>query len=107
PAGPGGGPDAPPPPPTLQKVEQAMAQLGTLGSGNHFVELAFDERGLVWILLHSGCRGGGNKLAPRPRGRRPLLVRGRHAGVRRLPPRPQVVAAVRPGEPAPDARRDP
>jgi tRNA-splicing ligase RtcB len=55
--------DAHPPPPTLQKVEQAMAQLGTLGSGNHFVELAFDERGLVWILLHSGSRGGGNKLA--------------------------------------------
>jgi tRNA-splicing ligase RtcB len=55
--------DAHPPPPTLEKVEQAMAQLGTLGSGNHFVELAFDERGLVWILLHSGSRGGGNKLA--------------------------------------------
>jgi tRNA-splicing ligase RtcB len=47
----------------LEKVEQAMAQLGTLGSGNHFVELAFDEKGLVWILLHSGSRGGGNKLA--------------------------------------------
>jgi RNA-splicing ligase RtcB len=55
--------DAHPPPPTLEKVEQAMAQLGTLGSGNHFVELAFDEKGLVWILLHSGSRGGGNKLA--------------------------------------------
>jgi tRNA-splicing ligase RtcB (3'-phosphate/5'-hydroxy nucleic acid ligase) len=55
--------DTHPPPPTLEKVEQAMAQLGTLGSGNHFVELAFDERGLVWILLHSGSRGGGNKLA--------------------------------------------
>jgi RNA-splicing ligase RtcB len=52
-----------PPPPTLEKVERAMAQLGTLGSGNHFVELAFDEKGLVWILLHSGSRGGGNKLA--------------------------------------------
>jgi RNA-splicing ligase RtcB len=55
--------DAYPPPPTLKKVEQAMAQLGTLGSGNHFVELAVDEKGLVWILLHSGSRGGGNKLA--------------------------------------------
>jgi tRNA-splicing ligase RtcB len=54
-----------PPPPTLDKVEQAMAQLGTLGSGNHFVELAADTDGLVWILLHSGSRGGGNKLATR------------------------------------------
>lgn len=54
-----------PPPPTLDKVEQAIAQLGTLGSGNHFVELAVDAEGLVWILLHSGSRGGGNKLATR------------------------------------------
>ena len=54
-----------PPPPTLDKVEQAMAQLGTLGSGNHFVELAADTDGWVWILLHSGSRGGGNKLATR------------------------------------------
>ncbi|MGH2590347.1 MAG: RtcB family protein [Actinomycetota bacterium] len=52
-----------PPPPTLDKVEQAMSQLGTLGSGNHFVELASDDDGAVWILLHSGSRGGGNKLA--------------------------------------------
>jgi RNA-splicing ligase RtcB len=52
-----------PPPPTLDKVEQAMSQLGTLGSGNHFVELASDDDGSVWILLHSGSRGGGNKLA--------------------------------------------
>lgn len=54
-----------PPPPTLDKVEQAMAQLGTLGSGNHFVELAADGEGLVWLLLHSGSRGAGNKLAMR------------------------------------------
>ncbi len=55
--------DAYPPPPTLDKVQRAMAQLGTLGSGNHFVELARDENDRVWILLHSGSRGGGNKLA--------------------------------------------
>jgi tRNA-splicing ligase RtcB len=55
--------EANPPPPTLDKVEQAMAQLGTLGSGNHFVELAVDTDGWSWILLHSGSRGGGNKLA--------------------------------------------
>jgi tRNA-splicing ligase RtcB len=38
-------------------------QLGTLGSGNHFIELAADEDGRIWILLHSGSRGGGNRLA--------------------------------------------
>lgn len=54
-----------PPPPTLDKIDRAMAQLGTLGSGNHFVELTADEEGLVWILLHSGSRGAGNKLATR------------------------------------------
>jgi RNA-splicing ligase RtcB len=52
-----------PPPPTLAKPGRAAEQLGTLGSGNHFVELAADEEGVVWILLHSGSRGGGNKLA--------------------------------------------
>ncbi len=52
-----------PPPPTLEHPDRAVAQLGTLGSGNHFIELAADEDGMVWILLHSGSRGGGNKLA--------------------------------------------
>jgi RNA-splicing ligase RtcB len=52
-----------PPPPTLDDERKAAAQLGTLGSGNHFIELATDEDGRVWILLHSGSRGGGNKLA--------------------------------------------
>jgi RNA-splicing ligase RtcB len=52
-----------PPPSTLEHPARAAAQLGTLGSGNHFIELATDEDGRVWILLHSGSRGGGNKLA--------------------------------------------
>jgi tRNA-splicing ligase RtcB len=52
-----------PPPPTLDDARRAAAQLGTLGSGNHFIELATDESDRVWILLHSGSRGGGNKLA--------------------------------------------
>ena len=38
-------------------------QLGTLGSGNHFIELSVDELGRVWAFLHSGSRGVGNKLA--------------------------------------------
>ena len=36
--------------------------LGTLGTGNHFIELCLDERGAVWIMLHSGSRGVGNKI---------------------------------------------
>jgi tRNA-splicing ligase RtcB (3'-phosphate/5'-hydroxy nucleic acid ligase) len=52
-----------PPPPTLGNVQRAEAQLGSLGSGNHFIELAADQDGGTWILLHSGSRGPGNQLA--------------------------------------------
>jgi tRNA-splicing ligase RtcB len=38
-------------------------QLGSLGSGNHFIEVSLDERSRVWLFLHSGSRGVGNKLA--------------------------------------------
>ena len=38
-------------------------QLGTLGSGNHFIEITRDETGQVWLFLHSGSRGVGNKIA--------------------------------------------
>jgi tRNA-splicing ligase RtcB (3'-phosphate/5'-hydroxy nucleic acid ligase) len=38
-------------------------QLGTLGSGNHFVEVCLDEAQQVWLVLHSGSRGVGNRLA--------------------------------------------
>jgi tRNA-splicing ligase RtcB len=38
-------------------------QVGTLGAGNHFVEVCEDARGQVWLLLHSGSRGVGNLLA--------------------------------------------
>ena len=37
-------------------------QLGTLGLGNHFIELCLDEQGAVWIMLHSGSRGIGNMI---------------------------------------------
>jgi tRNA-splicing ligase RtcB len=40
-------------------------QLGSLGSGNHFIEVSLDERDRVWLFLHSGSRGVGNKLAVR------------------------------------------
>ncbi|MCR5977154.1 RtcB family protein [Gordonia jinghuaiqii] len=38
-------------------------QLGSLGGGNHFIELCLDERDIVWLFLHSGSRGVGNKIA--------------------------------------------
>lgn len=38
-------------------------QLGTLGSGNHFIEVSVDEEDRVWLFLHSGSRGVGNKIA--------------------------------------------
>ncbi len=38
-------------------------ELGTLGSGNHFIEISVDEEDRVWAFLHSGSRGIGNKLA--------------------------------------------
>lgn len=44
---------------------KAIRQFGTLGSGNHFIELAVDETDGVWVLLHSGSRGPGNQLAQR------------------------------------------
>jgi tRNA-splicing ligase RtcB (3'-phosphate/5'-hydroxy nucleic acid ligase) len=38
-------------------------QLGSLGSGNHFIEVTADEQRRVWLFLHSGSRGVGNKIA--------------------------------------------
>jgi tRNA-splicing ligase RtcB len=37
-------------------------QLGTLGGGNHFIEVCLDESGRVWVMLHSGSRGIGNAI---------------------------------------------
>ena len=42
---------------------KAAKQFGTLGAGNHFFELCVDERGQLWVVLHSGSRGIGNQLA--------------------------------------------
>ena len=43
--------------------DRLRIQFGTLGSGNHFVEVCEDGEGTVWLLLHSGSRGIGNVLA--------------------------------------------
>lgn len=46
-----------------RQASTARSQYGSLGSGNHFVEVCLDERDRVWIVLHSGSRGIGNQLA--------------------------------------------
>jgi tRNA-splicing ligase RtcB len=49
--------------PKLQKAAaRAIRHAGTLGTGNHFVELCLDEEQRVWIMLHSGSRGIGNAI---------------------------------------------
>lgn len=50
---------------TPKQVETSGKQLGSLGSGNHFVEVCLDESDRVWVVLHSGSRGIGNQLAQR------------------------------------------
>ena len=42
--------------------ERAPNHMGTLGGGNHFVEICLDENQAVWVMLHSGSRGIGNKI---------------------------------------------
>ncbi|MEV4803663.1 RtcB family protein [Nonomuraea sp. NPDC049421] len=46
-----------------KQTKKVADQFGTLGSGNHFVEVCLDERDRVWTVLHSGSRGIGNQLA--------------------------------------------
>src|SRR3954468_24663883 len=48
-----------------KQTKTVAEQFGTLGSGNHFVEVCLDERDRVWTVLHSGSRGIGNQLATR------------------------------------------
>ncbi|MGW6272200.1 RtcB family protein [Streptomyces sp. NPDC055060] len=45
------------------REERATKQMGTLGSGNHFIEFCLDESGSVWLMLHSGSRNIGKELA--------------------------------------------
>ena len=47
-----------------EKVDKHwITALGSLGSGNHFIEICLDENDQVWVALHSGSRGIGNRLA--------------------------------------------
>lgn len=44
------------------KKTNNLNHLGTLGTGNHFIELCLDEHQAVWVMLHSGSRGVGNRI---------------------------------------------
>ena len=47
--------------PKLERTNH-LVHLGTLGTGNHFIELCLDEADRVWVMLHSGSRGVGNAI---------------------------------------------
>jgi tRNA-splicing ligase RtcB (3'-phosphate/5'-hydroxy nucleic acid ligase) len=47
------------------RKRKAMKQLGTLGGGNHFIEVCLDTEDNVWLMLHSGSRNIGNEVATR------------------------------------------
>ncbi len=51
------------PPMKDSQIGTAQSQLGTLGGGNHFIEISLDENDQVWVVLHSGSRGIGNQIA--------------------------------------------
>lgn len=46
----------------LRTARHPIEHLGTLGTGNHFIEVCLDEGGQVWFMLHSGSRGVGNRI---------------------------------------------
>ena len=47
--------------PVIERTNN-LVHLGTLGTGNHFIELCLDEEDRVWVMLHSGSRGVGNRI---------------------------------------------
>lgn len=47
----------------IYQKRNGACQLGTLGGGNHFIEVGFDENDTVWVIVHSGSRGTGHGLA--------------------------------------------
>src|SRR5690625_7502429 len=55
-----------------------VRQMGTLGSGNHFIEVCLDESDRLWVMLHSGSRGIGNAIGTH-------FIALARAGMMRLP----------------------
>jgi tRNA-splicing ligase RtcB len=48
-----------------EREKKAMHQMGSLGGGNHFIEVCLDDEDRVWLMLHSGSRNIGKELAER------------------------------------------
>jgi len=48
--------------PSITNGDKARRQLGTMGGGNHFCEVTVDTDGFVWLVIHSGSRGIGNRI---------------------------------------------
>ena len=48
--------------PKIAEKKSAALQIGTLGGGNHFIEICLDEADRVWVMLHSGSRNIGNRI---------------------------------------------
>ena len=69
--------------PKLAKTNNRV-HLGTLGTGNHFIEVCLDEAGFVWFMLHSGSRGVGNAIGTHFIG---LAKKDAEANQRNLPDR--------------------
>jgi tRNA-splicing ligase RtcB len=66
--------------------ENSLIHLGSLGSGNHFIEICLDEEDRVWVMLHSGSRGVGNAIGRHfiEAAREMLVQRGVHVPDRDL-----------------------
>lgn len=64
---------APAPPSGASSPRVAARQLGTLGRGNHFLELQVDPLGQYWLMVHSGSRGSGQAIRARHVGDHPLI----------------------------------
>ncbi len=47
------------------RERKAKQQMGSLGGGNHFIEVCLDDEDRVWLMLHSGSRNIGKELAER------------------------------------------
>jgi len=56
-------PDLPCGPITKREYGNALKQLGTLGGGNHFIEVQKDTQGFLWLMIHSGSRNLGHTVA--------------------------------------------
>lgn len=55
--------DGPAMPVVDREFESARRQMGTLGGGNHFIELQSDRQGMLWAMIHSGSRNIGKQVA--------------------------------------------